>query len=71
MKPLCKKIYIDKIVEIIVLIIGTVLDILFVINVESNLLWLIITIPVSAMLLCFFNRRCLLDLSTKCIDLSI
>lgn len=53
MKPLCKKIYIDKIVEIIVLIIGTMLDIFFIINMENDLFWLIIIIPFSVMLLYF------------------
>ena len=32
MKPLCKKIYIDKIVEIVVLIMGSVLDTFLIVN---------------------------------------
>ena len=53
MKPLCKKIYIDKIVEIIVLIIGTVFDVLFIINPISHWLWLTIIILYTIMLLWF------------------
>ena len=41
MKPLCKKIYLDKIVEIIILIIGTVFDIFLVINMGNNLFLLV------------------------------
>ena len=53
MKPLCKKIYIDKIIEIVVLIVGAVLDIFFIINSEDDLLWWIIIILFTAMLLYF------------------
>ena len=53
MKPLCKKIYLDKIIEIIILIIGTVFDILFVINMGDDLFLLVAIIPLSAMLVYF------------------
>lgn len=53
MKPLCKKIYIDKIVNIIVLIVGTAFDILFIINMDEDLFGLIIIIPFTTMLLYF------------------
>ena len=38
MKPLCKKIYIEKIIEIVVLIIGVVFDVVFITNPVNNLL---------------------------------
>ena len=38
MKPLCKKIYIEKIIEIVVLIIGVVFDVVFITNSVNNLL---------------------------------
>ena len=54
MKPLCKKTYIDKIFEIVVLIVGVVLDIFFIIHSEDDLLWWIIIILFTAILLYFF-----------------
>ena len=53
MKPLCKKIYIDKIVEIVVLIIGSVLDTFIIVNMGEDLLFLIFIIPFTAMLFYF------------------
>jgi hypothetical protein len=53
MKPLCKKIYIDKIVEIIVLIFGTLLDVLIINNTKSNPLQLLFTIPFTLLLIYF------------------
>ncbi len=47
MKPLCKKIYISKIFEIIALIITITLDTLFIVNMNDDLLFLIFIIPVS------------------------
>lgn len=53
MKPLCKKIYIDKIVEIVLLIIGSVLDTFIIVNMGEDLLLLIFIIPFTAMLFYF------------------
>ena len=53
MKPLCEKIYIDKIVEIIVLIVGAVLDVFFIINPTDHWLWLIFILLYTIMLLYF------------------
>ena len=53
MKPLCKKIYIDKIVEIVVLIFGSVLDTFIIVNMGEDLLFLIFIIPFTAMLFYF------------------
>lgn len=53
MKPLCKKIYVDKIIEIIVLIVGTVFDVLFIINPIDHWLWLTVIILYTTMLLWF------------------
>ena len=53
MKPLCKKIYIEKMIEIVVLIIGVVFDVVFITNPVNNLLWWIIIILFTAMLLYF------------------
>ena len=53
MKPLCEKIYIDKIVEIVVLIIGSVLDAFIIVNMGEDLLFLIFIIPFTAMLFYF------------------
>ena len=53
MKPLCKKIYINKIVEIVVLIIGSVLDTFIIVNMGEDLLFLIFIIPFTAMLFYF------------------
>ena len=53
MKPLCKKIYIDKIVEIVVLIIGSVLDTFIIVNMGEDLLFLIFIIPFTVMLFYF------------------
>jgi hypothetical protein len=53
MKPLCEKIYIDKIVEIVVLIIGSVLDTFIIVNMGEDLLFLIFIIPFTAMLFYF------------------
>lgn len=53
MKPLCKKIYIDKIVEIVLLIIGSVLDTFIIVNMGEDLLFLIFIIPFTAMLFYF------------------
>ena len=53
MKPLCKKIYISKIIEIVVLIIGVVFDVFFITNPVNNQLWWIIIILFTVMLLYF------------------
>ena len=53
MKPLCEKIYIEKIVEIVVLIICSVLDTLFIVNIGEDLFLLIFIIPFTAMLFYF------------------
>jgi hypothetical protein len=53
MKPLCKKIYIDKIVEIVVLIIGSVFDTFIIVNIGEDLFFLIFIIPFTAMLFYF------------------
>ena len=53
MKPLCKKIHINKIIEIVVLIIGVVFDVFFITNPVNNLLWWIFIILFTVMLLYF------------------
>lgn len=53
MNPLCKKIYIDKIVEIIVLIFGSILDVYFITNPVSNPLWGIFVALFTMLLICF------------------
>ena len=53
MNPLCKKVYIDKIVEIIVLIIGAVLDVFFISAPENHWLWWIVITLFTLLLLCF------------------
>jgi hypothetical protein len=53
MKPLCKKIYIDKIVEIVVLIIGSVFDTFIIVNMGEDLFFLVFIIPFTAMLFYF------------------
>lgn len=53
MKPLCKKIYIDKIVEIVVLIMGSVLDTFLIVNMGEDILFLIFIIPFTAILFYF------------------
>ena len=53
MKPLCKKIYIDKIIEIVVLIIGSVLDTFLIVNMGEDILSLIFIIPFTAILFYF------------------
>ena len=50
MKPLCEKIYSDKIVEIVVLLFGIFMDIMFIINNANDIAWLIFIIIFSAML---------------------
>ncbi len=51
MKPLCTKIYFDKIVEIFFLLFGTFMDAMFIINNSNDNLWLIIIIPITALLI--------------------
>lgn len=53
MKPLCRKIYINKIIEIVVLIIGVVFDVFFITNPVNNQLFWIIIILFTVMLLYF------------------
>ena len=53
MKPLCKKTYTDKIIEIIALIVGSVLGVFFIINPTDHWLWLIFILLYTTMLLCF------------------
>ena len=53
MKPLCKKIYIDKIIEIVVLIMGSVLDTFLIVNMGEDILLLIFIIPFTAILFYF------------------
>ena len=50
MKPLCKKIYLDKIVEIVILLFGVFMDIMFIINNACDTAWLIFIIVFSAIL---------------------
>ena len=50
MKPLCEKIYIDKIVEIVVLLFCVFIDIMFIINNACDTAWLIFIIVFSAIL---------------------
>ena len=50
MKPLCKKIYFDKIIEIVVLLFCVFLDIMFIINIANDIAWLIFIIIFSAIL---------------------
>ena len=53
MKPLCKKIYFDKIVEIVALIIGSVLDTILIVKMGEDMLFLIFIIPFTAILFYF------------------
>lgn len=50
MKPLCEKIYFDKIVEIVVLFFGVFVDIMFIINNANDTAWLIFIIAFTAIL---------------------
>ena len=50
MKPLCEKIYFYKIVEIVVLLLGVFVDIMFIINNANDIAWLIFIIIFSAIL---------------------
>ena len=50
MKRLCEKIYIDKIVEIVVLLFCVFIDIMFIINNACDTAWLIFIIVFSAIL---------------------
>ena len=50
MKPLCEKIYFDKIFEIVVLLFATFMDIMFIINKANDTAWLIFIIVFSAIL---------------------
>jgi len=51
MKPLCKKIYFFKILEIVTLFIGIFLDILFIINRDDNIIFLIAIIVLTSLLI--------------------
>ena len=53
MKPLCKKVYIDKIVEIIALVIGTLLDVLIIKDIQGEYLKLLFIIPFTLLLIYF------------------
>ena len=53
MKPLCKKVYIDKIVEIIALVIGTLLDVLIIKDIQGVYLKLLFIIPFTLLLIYF------------------
>lgn len=53
MKPLCKKAYIDKIVEIIALVIGTLLDVLIIKDIQGVYLKLLFIIPFTLLLIYF------------------
>lgn len=53
MKPLCKKVYIDKIVEIIALVMGTLLDVLIIKNIQGEYLKLLFIIPFTLLLIYF------------------
>lgn len=50
MKPLCEKTYFDKIVEIVVLLFGGFMDIMFIINNAKDTAWLIFIVVFSAIL---------------------
>ena len=50
MKPLCEKTYLDKIPQIFILLLGTFVDIMFIINNGKDPLWLIVIIPFTAVL---------------------
>ena len=50
MNPLCEKTYFDKIVEIVVLLLGAFMDIMLIINNASDIAWLIFIIIFSAIL---------------------
>ena len=53
MKPLCKKVYIDKIVEIIALVIGTLLDVLIIKDIQGGYLRLLFIIPFTLLIIYF------------------
>lgn len=56
MKPLCKKIFIDKIVEIVALFAGAFLDALIINNMQGNHLYLLFIIPFTLLLIyCLFD----------------
>lgn len=50
MKPLCEKIYIDKIFEIVILTFCVFVDVMFIINNSNNVAWLIFIIIFTAIL---------------------
>lgn len=51
MKPLCEKIYFDKIVGIFILLFGIFVDVMFIINKGNDVSWLIVIIPFTAILI--------------------
>ena len=51
MKPLCKKIYFRKIVEIVALLLFILMDTMFVIHMGNDYSWLVIIIPISVLLI--------------------
>ena len=50
MKPLCEKTYFDRIVEAVVLFFGVFMDIMFIINNENDVAWLIFIIALTVLL---------------------
>ena len=50
MKPLCEKIYFERIIELVVLPICVFMDIMFIINKTNNIAWLIFIIILSAII---------------------
>lgn len=51
MKPLCEKIYITKVGEILFLLVGIFVDVMFIIYNGNNAVWLVIIIPFTAILI--------------------
>ena len=49
MKPLCEKIYINKIVEIVTALICAALDIIFIVNKDDDFFWWMVIIPFTAL----------------------
>lgn len=50
MKPLCTKTYFDKILEIILLLFGFFMDVMFIIYNENDVMWLIVIIGLTVLL---------------------
>lgn len=50
MKPLCKKIYLEKVIEIVVLLFCIFIDIVFIVTKGDDFSWLILIVPFTTLL---------------------